>query len=300
MQYFDLHCDTLYEAVMKKSDFTNTDFEVNLDSTDNFEKWCQCFAIWIPDGISQKIRLSLFNRAKNLLKSQAESYELIPFYNSENAGRRNYIFTLENASVLDEDIDNICLLKECNIKMVTLTWNDKNSIGGGALAQEYGLSAFGKVCVKELENNGIIIDVSHASDKTFYDVMNHTTKSIAASHSNSRKLCPHRRNLTDEQFFEIVRRHGIVGINFHKDFLNSDREKACLTDVLKHTEHFLSLGGEDAVCIGSDFDGADPVKELSNISKIPDLYESYLKIGYNEQLVQKILYNNAYNFFSRF
>ena len=184
--------------------------------------------------------------------------------------------------------------------MVTLTWNDENCIGAGADVPQKGLTDFGIQCVKEFEKRDIVIDISHASDKTFYDVLSNTEMPIVASHSNSRTICSHRRNLTDEQFKEIIRRKGIVGLNFHKDFLNNDRNEASMHDILKHTEHFLSLGGEDVLCIGSDFDGADPICELSSTTKIPFLYESYLKIGYNEQLVQKIMYYNAYNFFSRF
>ena len=162
------------------------------------------------------------------------------------------------------------------------------------------VSEYGKQCVTEFVNRGIIIDISHASDKTFYDVAEITSAPIVASHSNARKICSHRRNLTDEQLTEIIKREGIVGINFHKDFLNNDKTEASLKDVLLHTEYILSLDGKNAVCIGSDFDGADPINELNSIRKISDLYESYIKIGYNEQLVQKIMYYNAYNFFSRF
>ncbi|MBE6737107.1 MAG: hypothetical protein E7566_00415 [Ruminococcaceae bacterium] len=300
MQYFDLHCDTLYEAVTKKTDISNLFLEANVSSGKKFDKWCQCMAIWIPDGIRQSARLSLFKKAYNQLKTDAERFRLKQFNSIGNNDNYNYIFTIENASILDGNIDNIKLLTEYGIKMATLTWNDKNSIGGGADTQELGLSDFGRICVKEFEKNGIIIDISHASDKTFFDVLECSSLPFCASHSNSRFLCSHRRNITDEQFLEIARRKGVVGINFHKDFLNDNRERASITDVLKHIEHFLSLGGEDTVCFGSDFDGADPVDELSNLDKISNLYESLLKLGYNEQLVQKIMYNNAYNFFSRF
>lgn len=299
MQYFDLHCDTLYKAVTAQK-HNNTKFEISADKIGFASKWCQCFAIWIPDDLDTSKGIELFIKASALMENYSRKYKLEPFHKCNNDARHQYILTLENASILAENPENIDLLTKHNIRMVTLTWNAENSIGGGADAQHIGLTEFGKYCVKEFENRNIIIDVSHASDKTFYDVLSQTTKSIAASHSNARSLCAHKRNLADEQFKEIVKRKGVVGLNFHKDFLNNKREEASITDVLKHTEHFLSLGGEDVVCIGSDFDGADPISELSSIDRIPNLYESYLKIGYNEQLVQKIMYNNAYNFLSRF
>ena len=89
-------------------------------------------------------------------------------------------------------------------------------------------------------------------------------------------------------------------MNFHRDFLSETPQDASVKDLLLHIEHFLSLGGEDAVSIGSDFDGSNIPQDLDNIQKLTNLYESLLKIGYNEQLVQKIMYTNAYNFFSRF
>ena len=300
MQYFDLHCDTLYKAVTSKSSLANPEFEVTLNKSAMFDKWCQCFAVWIPDNISSEKAMNLFLKASALMKSSSDSYNIEPFNSNETASRMQYILTLENAEILAGNPANIELLAQHNVRMVTLTWNAENCIGGGADAKDKGLSDFGKVCVKEFEQKSIVIDISHASDKTFYDVLSYTTAPIAASHSNSRTVCSHRRNLTDEQFMEIARRKGVVGLNFHKEFLNDNRDRSSICDVLKHTEHFLTLDGEDVLCIGSDFDGADPIKELSSTEKIPHLYESFLKIGYNEQLVQKILYYNAYNFFSRF
>jgi len=300
MQYFDLHCDTLYKAVCDNSSINNSGYEVSVNSGCNFDKWCQCMAVWIPDSLAQSKRLGIFKKAYNLLMRDSNEFAISPFYNKDLKKHHKFIFTLENSAIVDNDLKNISMLAEHGVKMATLTWNDSNCIGGGADTQETGLTDFGKECIEEFENQQIIIDVSHASDRTFYDVMECATKPIAASHSNSRTVCNHRRNLTDTQFIEIVRRNGIVGINFHKDFLSINRDSASLSDVIKHTEHFLSLGGENVICIGSDFDGADPIKELSNINKIQNLYESFLKIGYNEQLVQKIMYNNAYNFFSRF
>lgn len=300
MQYFDLHCDTLYKAVTEKSSLANPSHQISVYSGKEFDKWCQCFAIWIPDDVSEIYAEVLFKQAYSKLLSEAKRYSVSiigPGFETDN---HNMIFTVENAKLLGGDLNKIDMLSDCNVKMITLTWNESNCIGGGAGAQHQGLTEFGKKCVKKLESKNIVIDISHASDGTFYDVLSQTKKPIAASHSNSRKVCPHLRNLTDEQFKEIVRRRGVVGLNFHRDFLNRNSQNASVTDVLKHAEHFLSLGGENALCIGSDFDGSDVPCDLNNIRKIPDLYESFLKIGYTEQLVQKIMYNNAYNFFSRF
>lgn len=300
MQYFDLHCDTLYKAVTENSNLINPSYEVSVQAGKMFDKWCQCVAIWIPDDVSDDYACKLFFKAYRKLVSECKAHSINLYGNDNCFKNHNFIFTLENAKLLSGDLHRIDTLCKCGVKMVTLTWNDKNCIGGGSMTPDTGLTDFGFKCVREFEKNNITIDVSHASDKTFFDVFSATTKPVVASHSNSRKICNHIRNITDEQFIEISKRKGIVGLNFHREFLSESPSTASVCNVLRHAEHFLSLGGEDAVCIGSDFDGSDIPKDLNNIAKIPDLYESFLKIGYNEQLVQKIMYNNAYNFFSRF
>lgn len=293
MRYFDLHCDTLYKAVNDGCGLNNPSYEVYLDKGNVFENWSQCMAIWIPDGLEYEAQMKLFCTASALFQKEWKKSKSI----YENL---DLIFTVENGAFLNNDIRNVELLKNSGVRMITLTWNAENCIGGGADTKGMGLTSFGKECIKVLEENSIMVDISHASDKLFFDVAEIATKPFVASHSNSRKVCPHRRNLTDEQFEIIKNSGGIVGLNFHRDFLSSNPEKASVTDVLHHTEHFLSLGGEEVLSIGSDFDGSNPPQSLKGLENIPILYEEFLKIGYTEQLVQKIMYDNAHNFFSRF
>ena len=141
----------------------------------------------------------------------------------------------------------------------------------------------------------ITIDLSHASDKLFYDVINLSNKPVIATHSNSRVVCSNKRNITDDQFKAIKDKNGIVGINFCKYFLNSNKN-ATLSDILKHIEHFLSIGGQKNLCIGSDFDGTDLPDGISDIASMENLYEHLLKNNYNENIIKDIFFNNAYNF----
>lgn len=297
MRYFDLHCDTLYKAASGNGSLDNPEYEVAISKGLRFDSWHQCMAVWIPDDISDHDGLKLFHKALNILKNEAKSYNI---QLSDLRIDHSLILTVENGKILCKDIENINMLSDAGVRMLTLTWNSENCIGGGADAPQKGLSDFGRKCIPELENRNIIIDISHSSDKTFYDTVELARKPVVASHSNSRKICNHRRNLTDEQFRIISDTGGIVGLNFHRDFLSARSSEASVKDVLIHTDHFLGLGGEGTLCIGSDFDGSDIPLDLNSIEKIPNLYESFLKIGYTEQLVQKIMYYNAYNFFSRF
>lgn len=301
MQYFDLHCDTLYRAVTEDRTLDTDGFHISVSKARKcLDKWKQFMTIWIPDKLSYAQSMKLFLTASRLLRAESERFG-IPIITSGDAEDDNgFFFAVENGAVIGDDISNIDLLKKHGVRMLTLTWNDENQIGGGADSQDIGLKKFGADCVRELESRGIIIDLSHASDRLFYDVSAVATKPFCASHSDSRAVCNHRRNLTDDEFKVIRDRGGIVGINFYKNFLSDDPEQASVTDVLKNTEHFLSLGGENTVSIGSDFDGCEVPDDLCGIEKIENLYESYLKIGYNEQLVQKIMYDNAHNFISKF
>ncbi|MGN0452744.1 MAG: dipeptidase [Ruminococcus sp.] len=301
MRYFDLHCDTLYRAVTEGKSLNEQDFHLSVDKGINaFAKWRQCMAVWIPDGYSDQEARKLFGNACKLLLSEANRHKIPKLDSAANDEKYSFILTVENGALIGNDISYIKHLSDCGVKMLTLTWNGENNIGGGADAQSVGLKPFGKLCLKCLEENKIAVDVSHASDRLFCDVAETATEPFLASHSNSRTVCNHRRNLTDEQFLVIRDRGGVVGLNFYKNFLNENPSDASVTDVLKHADHFLSLGGENTLSIGSDFDGAEMPADLDSIEKAAVLYESFLKIGYTEQLVQKIFYDNAYNFLSKF
>ncbi len=302
MQFFDLHCDTLYKSVTQNRTLNDSSCEVSVDRGRAFDKWTQCMAIWLPDDMNENDQRELFLKAHKRLSEESALHQIPVISDDFDTANNdyNFIFTVENAALLAGDIRNIELLRKHNVRMITLTWNAENCIGGGADAPHIGLTDFGRRCIPEFERSSIIIDISHASDRLFYDVAEIATKPLVASHSNSRAVCPHRRNITNEQFDVIKQSGGLVGLNFHRDFLSSAPDTVSVKDVLLHAEHFLSLGGEDVLSIGSDYDGSDIPADLKGIEKIPFLYEEFLKIGYTEQLVQKIMYYNAHNFFSGF
>lgn len=307
MQLFDLHCDTLYRAVNENKTFNCGEFHITVEKAKFLKKWTQCFAIWIPDDINPNSIQPLFDKAYNSLNNQCKTNDLnlcSKFSDlNENyvTNARNGFFTVENGKVLQGDLKNIKKLKQCNVKILTLTWNSDNEIGTGALTKsKKGLTEFGRQAVKELEKSKIVVDISHASENTFYDVAEISERPFIATHSNSKAVTNHLRNLTDEQFRIIVKNGGIVGINFYKGFLNNNADKASISDIIKHTEHFLSLGGENSVAIGSDFDGCDLPNDIKGIESIGDIYEAFLKENYSEALLSKLFFKNAYNFCENF
>lgn len=289
MKYFDLHCDTLYRLFEQGEHFKDANFNINLNKTQNFEKYNQCFAIWMTNGIKNKNSDHLFNSCVDIFNKQIKPCENDKF---------NPILTIEDIGFLNNDISKIKSLKNCNVKMASLTWNKQNEIGGGN-GDNTPLTAFGKLVVKEMESQDIIIDVSHASDALFYSTIEETKKPIVASHSNSRTICKNKRNLTDEQLKIIKERRGLVGLNFSVKFLNDDIKKSSVYDIIRHAEYILSLGLEDNLCMGSDFDGTDLPVEINSLEKIEFIFELFLKHNYNETLLKKIFYYNGKNFFDK-
>ena len=186
------------------------------------------------------------------------------------------------------------------MRLITLTWNDTNELGDGIRAEQgRGLTAFGRAVVTEMNRLRMAVDVSHLSDAGFYDVAEIFNAPFVASHSNARSLCQNLRNLTDEMIDIIVKRNGLIGLNFFRDFLCDDGE-ARISDILRHTDYMLSRGGERCLCLGSDFDGCEIVSDMTGVESMADLYEAFLRLNYSEDLVRDIFYNNAYRYFAKY
>ena len=307
MRLFDLHCDTLYRAFTENGSFNDDRFHISYNKVQEIDPYIQCMAVWIPDEYRGDAAKKLFSGclakfreelAKNNIRQCRTSEDITAL--SKNGGR-GVILTVEGGAVLAGELENISRLKEAGVRMLTLTWNGRNELGDGVGVENAGgLTDFGRAAVKELENSDIVIDVSHASERLFYEVAELAERPFAASHSDAKSVTPHKRNLTDEQFCIIRQKGGIVGLNFCRDFLNKQATNAKMCDIIRNAEHFLSLGGEKTLAIGGDFDGADIPVDMSGINSMPELYEMFLHHNYNEELLRGIFFNNASEFFSRY
>lgn len=306
MDIIDLHCDTLYKATVDGISLDDRSAETKLNYDKSRHK-LQCYAIWIPDCCSGEEAEILFLESYKILKNECEKHEIRLIRPKEKlsekfcSGKNSAYFTVENGLALNGKLENVKLMADCGVRMMTLTWNSSNQIGDGSEVENAkGITEFGKAVIGEMERNGIVTDISHASQKLFYDIAEIAKRPFIASHSNSFSVTSHRRNLTDEQLKIIKDVKGIIGINFHNAFLNNNPEKACIEDILRHIEHFLSIGGEDVLCFGSDFDGGNLPKDIKNSEIYDKIYELMLQENYKESLIRKIFYNNALNFFENF
>lgn len=276
MKYFDLHCDTLSKCADNNEKLEQNDFDVDIKRLSKFETAVQTFACFIDDSFNGNQATERF-------------YQLYNVYKSTDFGAVKPILSIENLSCLNGDIDNIYKFKECGVKIASLTWNADNGIAGGA-ESDGTLSDFGKEVVKTLEKEDIIIDVSHLNFKSFSSLCSVATKPFIATHSNSFSIHPHKRNLTDEQIEIISDIGGLVGINFYNKFL-CEKEKDYY-DLLLHIERMLLLGGEEAVALGSDFDGCDIHKSIGSLENMPKFYE-FLQKELGKSLADNIFYRNS-------
>lgn len=294
---FDAHCDTLTELLKKNESLGDNSGMINSKMLKAYSGYIQLFAAWINQNegnpLAQALRVAdKFHDEipKNGFVAVKDAETLRAVIEKDGYGA---ILTLEDGVALCGDIGILNMLYKLGFRSITLTWNGSNELGFGALGSDGGgLTAFGKSVVKRMNELGMVVDVSHLSERGFWDVAEISEKPFIASHSNAKTICDHPRNLTDEQLRELIRVGGAVGINLYNVFLNGTK-KASMTDVIKHIEHILSLGGEDILGIGTDYDGIDATpKGLEDASKLHKLFDELQKLGYSDGLIEKIAYKN--------
>lgn len=290
---FDLHCDTLTEMYEKSLPFDFSGLNVSAEKLSHFSPYIQVCAIWSNASLSDN---DAFLRYKEVVKYK--NLQNMYFCRSASSMRdKSFILAVEDARILSGDISRLDVLKSDGVKILTLTWRDVSCIGG-AWNTSYGLTDFGVQTVIKCFEHGIIPDISHASEKSAFQVFELAEKygkAILATHSNSYAVCRHKRNLCDEAFLRIKSLDGRVGISLAPEHL-SDSGKADFSDILKHIEHYLRLGGEDIVALGCDFDGVSSLP--CGISGIADLEKLYLALcnSFGTRCAKKIFFGNAYRF----
>lgn len=295
----DMHCDTLTKAFDKKKSLFSNSLNVNLKNLNQYHSYTQFFAVFIsPQYYSnpKKRCFDVINYMYNQIHKNHKKITICKNLDDINKAisdnKISALLSIEGGEAIKE-LDDLELFYDLGIRMLTLTWNFDNHIAG-TNGSNVGLSLFGKSVIKKMNKLGIIIDLSHSSIKTFFDVLEITDKPVVLSHSNSYTICPHQRNITDEQFKVLKQNNGCVGINFYPDFLTNSK-KAEIFDIVAHIEYFLSLGGEDNISIGSDFDGIDYI--ATGIKSPTDVYKIFNLLsqrGISDEVIEKIAYKNIY------
>lgn len=212
-------------------------------------------------------------------------------------------FGMENGSPIQKSLSLLRMFHRLGVGYLTLTHNGDNAIADSAAEARTwgGLSPFGRGVIREMNRLGMMVDISHASDDTFWDCIKFSKAPVIATHSCCRSLCSHRRNLTDDMLRALADVDGYVGINFYPFFLTDDAKPfPGIPDILRHIDHAVEMCGIDHVGIGSDFDGIEVTPSgLDNVSMLPVLWEELLRHGYNKEEVDKISGRNLMAVFQR-
>ena len=209
---------------------------------------------------------------------------------NKRAGIKSIMLGIENGIALDGQLENLQHFAERGIVYMTLCHNGDNDICDSASRSQNtwgGVSPFGEQVIREMNRLGILVDMSHAGEKSFYDALDISSKPIVCSHSSARALCDHPRNLTDDQMRALAAKGGVAQTTIYHGFLRQDSE-ACILNVMDHLEHAIQVMGIDHVGLGTDFDGDGGVRGLADASELMLFTKQLLRRRYSEEDIQKI------------
>lgn len=223
---------------------------------------------------------------------------------------------LEGGHAIEDELANIREFYDLGVRYMTLTWSNTNNWADSSNdhARHGGLTGFGEDVVREMNRLGMIVDVSHVSDETFFDVLEATSAPVMASHSSARAIADHPRNMSDAMLRAMGRNGGVVMINFSENFIDPDKtgvwpsvrhwisnlgwKDTPFEFLVDHIEHVIRVAGVDHVGLGSDFDGTLFLPEgMKDVSQFPNITIELLRRGYSEGDIRKILGENALRVF---
>ncbi len=250
--------------------------------------------------------LALINALYWTEKNNADIFEISSTYDEIEKGilakKIAAVPTMEGAYSLVEDnaMELLGQYHDLGVKVIGFTWNYSNDLGEGAYRayadrdgthSSGGLTELGAEVVERMNELGMIVDVSHMAESTFWDVINTTKAPVIASHSGVYAMKAHQRNLNDEQLKALAKNGGVIGIVLYPEFL-TDKKETFIKDFVDHIDYAVKLIGVDHVGIGSDFDGATMPKDLKDSSKIYKITEELVRRNYKKEEIQKILGKN--------
>lgn len=305
MFIMDAHCDTLMDVVEGKRRLADEGKGGQLDLARMIDGGisAQIFAIYVPPeylpGGGARRALQYVDA---FYREIEENSDKLVFATSSSDVDGAYeeakiaaLLSIEGGEALDGRIELLRIFYRLGVRLMTLTWSLRNELADGAFEERTGggLTRFGVQVVEEMDRLGMVVDVSHLAEAGFWDVMEISKRPVIASHSNSKALCSHPRNLTDDQARAIAQKGGVIGVNFAGYFLGEGRRS--LAGVADHIDHFASIIGPEYIALGSDFDGLPSEQlpdELKDVSQLPKVAEELAARGYSESAIQGIMGEN--------
>lgn len=303
---FDLHCDTslalLGKDLDKAGSLRSNELMIDLNRAGKLPGYAQCFACFTTPMMEQWYQISpvtvfeleLATIMREIDKNQdviSLAYTTEDIERNMQKGMMSAVLTIEGPAGFSYDPALLEDLYKIGFRITTLGWNESNPLTGSHITGE-GLSDAGREYVKEAQRLGMLIDVSHISDRAFWDIMEITDAPIIATHSNSRAVCNVSRNLTDDMFHAICQTGGVAGFNMYRDFVGQNSD---LNTAADHFLHFMELdpSGEH-IALGGDLDGCDTLVDgFRGVEDYPMLAQGLLRRGLDDQTVRNIFCNNA-------
>ena len=307
LSIFDTHADTPYELHKNAESLDKNSLHISLELASKYKNYCQCMAIWSDKKLSDDEAFFRFTEIEEYFRKcvcDSKRAELCRTYTdierTLRSAKRAFMLTVEDARLLAGDIRRLDTLAERGVRILTFQWEGETCIGGG-FDTDVGLSEFGRQVARACAKYRIIPDISHSNEKTAREIIDITSehgRPVIATHSNSYAVCPHKRNMTDSLYNNLIRAGGIVGISLAPQHLSLDSTADAET-VLRHIDHYAETGGIEHICLGCDLDGISSTpRDIRNIADLDVIAESMLRHGYSDEDVRALFYENATRFFA--
>ena len=292
----DTHCDTPM-FFPKNVDFSTRDQQllVDLHKMTEGHQDATIMVAYLPQPTDNPTVFAdnIFDKIEAIV-AQNSSYISIArtpadLWMNKHRGLKSIMLGIENGIALDGKLENLQHFAERGIVYMTLCHNGDNDICDSARGNHThnGVSAFGRQVISEMNRLGIMVDMSHAGEKSFYDALELSTQPIVCSHSSCRALCDHPRNLTDQQMRALAQKGGVMQVTLYNGFLVKDGE-ATIEDAMRHLQHAIQVMGIDHVGLGTDFDGDGGIRGLANSSELIHFTRQLMARHFNEDDIQKI------------
>lgn len=314
--FFDMHADVwtdnLWEYEKGKNDVIRRKYK------DKFIKgglFGGIFVIYMDAFNTPDVEEVFFRSLRAMSEELYHSKDLVhvikdyeDFEKAEKQNKFGVILGIEGLPGIGSNLDYLYLLERTGVRHIGMTWNEENAFATGQRGDvNRGLTDLGIKAVEIIENLGILLDVSHANDKTFWDIAKYSKKPFFASHSNARSLCPSMRNLTDDQILCIGERNGMIGMNSYHGFVSKNENEKNLDILLNHMEYIAEKIGLDKVGFGFDFaeyystpeDEDEGLQGVHDVTEIGNVKKALEKRGYSKEEIENIAYKNFVSFFER-
>lgn len=308
MKTIDFHCDTMLRIFesSRGAGLKENDFQVDIEKLQRGQILAQFFALFFELDVVREKKKSPFDHTLEMLerfeeelrknaKDIALAKRLEDLVKNEKEKKISAFLTIEEGEAIEGSLDKLAFFHKKGVRLITLTWNFENQIGFPNTQyknQDRGLKPFGKDVIEGMNHLGMLIDVSHLSDRGFWDVAELSKKPFIASHSNARSVKSHPRNLSDEMLKALGNGGGVTGLNFAHYFLSSDGISK-IEPMLKHMRHIINAAGIEALVFGTDFDGISGELEIENIGEIQGLIEAMEKGGFSAKEIEHITHKNG-------